>query len=291
MTTVADVRMTHAPDTTDSIRALDGSPKRIRVSPYFRWKGLLGRVLAAALLVPGLPIILTLVALVRLTSPGPGIYRQLRVGRHGGTFYMYKIRTMRNDAETQLGPTWTIQNDPRITWLGHWLRKLHLDEFPQLFNVLRGEMTLIGPRPERPEFTQVLAREIPGYLDRLAVWPGITGLAQINLPPDTDLDSVRRKLVLDLEYVQHARPLLDLRMFASTLLRMLGLRGEYAMRVMKLQRFVTIPMLDHGQGGVQQHRTPDSIAPAPVAHEKNGSAPHKGAVKPPHSVGNRLRIK
>jgi len=200
-------------------------------APYFRWKVWLGRCAAALLLIPALPIIGLLTVLVRLTAPGPGLYRQIRVGAQGHTFALYKIRTMRCDAEAATGPVWAGPNDPRITPLGRWLRRVHLDELPQLFNVLRGEMTLVGPRPERPEFTQYLAGEIPGYMDRYLVPPGITGLAQINLPPDTDVDSVRRKLVLDLEYIRTASLWLDLRILLCTLSRLVGLPG---MRIAKL---------------------------------------------------------
>lgn len=214
---------------------------------YFAFKGLLDRMAAALLLIPGLPMIAVLVVLVRLTSRGPGIFRQSRVGQGGRVYMMYKIRTMRQDAEATTGPVWTqVHHDPRITFLGRILRKLHLDELPQLFNVLKGEMSLIGPRPERPEFVKVLAREIPGYLDRLAVPPGITGLAQINLPPDTDLDSVRRKLILDVEYIQTAGVGLDFRMFLSTFARLFGLPGYKVMRLLGLRRKVTLPT-DNGK--------------------------------------------
>ncbi len=207
-------------------------------SPYFRWKGSIGRPLAGLLLLPGLPMIALLVVLARLTSRGPGIHRQTRVGKNGRTFTMYKIRTMRQNAEDGTGAVWTAPNDARITPVGRVLRKLHLDELPQLFNVIKGEMHLIGPRPERPEFVHTLARRIPGYWNRLAVPPGITGLAQINLPPDSDLDSVRRKLVLDLDYIRHAGLLLDVRMFFCTSVRLLGLPGDYAMRLFRLRRDV-----------------------------------------------------
>lgn len=210
-------------------------------SSYYRWKGILDCVAAVVLLVPGLPIIGLLVVLVRLTSRGPAVYSQVRVGKGGRTFTMYKIRTMYTDAEKRTGPTWTCEDDPRITPVGRWLRRLHLDELPQLFNVLMGEMSLVGPRPERPEFVHVLAKEIPGYLNRLAVPPGVTGLAQINLPPDTDLQSVRRKLVLDLEYSRHAGVLLDTRMLLCTSVKMLGLGGERAARILRLHREVTLP--------------------------------------------------
>jgi lipopolysaccharide/colanic/teichoic acid biosynthesis glycosyltransferase len=206
-------------------------------SPYFAWKGLLDRLAAAVLLIPGLPMIGILIVLVRLSSRGPGVYRQARVGRGGRVFTMYKLRSMHVDAEARSGPTWAAPGkDPRVTPLGYWLRKLHLDELPQLFNVLLGEMSLIGPRPERPEFVDVLSRYIPEYHDRHTVAPGITGLAQINLPPDSDLDSVRRKVALDLEYVRTASLTLDVRMFLCTLLRMLGLRGDRAMRLMAVDR-------------------------------------------------------
>lgn len=209
-------------------------------SAYFRWVRLASRLAAAILLVPALPMIVLLVMLVHITSPGPGIYRQRRVGLHGKVFTLYKIRTMLRDAEARTGPVWTARNDPRITRLGRLLRPLHLDELPQLFNVLKGEMTLIGPRPERPEFTQHLARHIPGYLQRCSIMPGITGLAQINLPPDSDMDSVRRKLVLDLAYVEEAGFALDLRIFLCTATKLIGLPGMPVARLLKLERKVEV---------------------------------------------------
>jgi lipopolysaccharide/colanic/teichoic acid biosynthesis glycosyltransferase len=187
------------------------------------------------------PIIGVLVIVTRLSSPGPGIFKQRRVGKNGRVFTMYKIRSMRSDAEAKTGAVWCVNNDPRITRVGYWLRKLHLDEFPQLVNVLRGEMSLVGPRPERPEFVEVLARQIPDYYDRLAVPPGITGLAQVNLPPDTDLDSVRRKLLLDQEYIANASLLFDLRMMLATFLRLLGLGGGRSLTLMRLHRAVELP--------------------------------------------------
>lgn len=183
---------------------------RLQPSTYFRRKGIFDRTVAALLLLPGLPIIAILVLLVRATSRGPGIYRQVRLGRRGEKFLMYKIRTMRHDAEAASGPVWTTHGrDPRITRIGRFLRRVHLDELPQLFNIFKGEMSLVGPRPERPEFVHVLAEAIPGYRSRMEVLPGVTGLAQLNLPPDTDLLSVRRKLVLDREYIERAGLLLD----------------------------------------------------------------------------------
>ena len=210
----------------------------IEPSGYFRFKGILDGILAALLLVPGIPIILCSVVLVRLTSKGPGIFSQTRVGKGRRVFTMYKIRTMRLNAEDGTGPVWTANKDDRITPVGRFLRRTHLDELPQLFNVLKGEMSLIGPRPERPEFVEVLAGEIPNYLDRIAVRPGVTGLAQINLDPDVDLESVRRKIVLDTEYIKNATVLLDMRMLLVTLLYLLGCRPEWAKRVTRLKREV-----------------------------------------------------
>ena len=225
------------------LRARDTSPQhefKLQPTGYFRWKGLIDRTLAAGLLLPGLPLIGLLVALIRLTSKGPGVYQQVRVGLNGKPYTMFKLRSMRIDAEHGTGAVWAKQSDSRITPLGYWLRKLHLDELPQLFNVLRGEMSLIGPRPERPEFVKLLTEEIPGYAHRLHVRPGVTGLAQINLPADSDLNDVRRKIVLDREYIETGSLILDLRILCCTLLRMLGLRGERAMRLMRLDREVQI---------------------------------------------------
>ena len=217
---------------------------------YFRRKAVLDRVLAALLLVPGLPMIGLLILLVRLTSRGPGIYRQIRVGQGGRKFAMYKIRTMRHDAATRApsqrwsrmvpasGPMWTHARDPRITPMGRLLRRLHLDELPQLLNVLKGDLSLVGPRPERPEFVHVLAEAIPGYLNRLVVPPGVTGLAQLNLPPDSDLMSVRRKLVLDREYIEQAGLLLDTRLLCCTSLRMLKLPERWMLAIFGLRRDV-----------------------------------------------------
>jgi len=191
-------------------------------SRFFRWSLWVSRPIAAVLLVPALPVMLVCMLVVRLTSPGPAIYRQVRVWRHGRHFTMYKLRTMRADAEKH-GAVWARTHDDRVTPFGRFLRKSHLDELPQLFNVLKGEMALVGPRPERPEFVTRLVPQIPGYLDRLSVLPGVTGLAQVNLPPDTDLDSVRRKLVLDLEFIRTNSLSLELRLMLCTGLRIFKL--------------------------------------------------------------------
>src|SRR4029079_17010160 len=133
-----------------------------------------------------------------------------------------KFRTMRADCEAATGPVWSIADDPRTTRVGRWLRSSHLGELPQLWNVLRGEMSLIGPRPERPEIAEKIERVLPAFRDRLRVLPGITGLAQVLQPADADLETVRHKLAHDLQYVRHAGPKLDLRIAASTVLHLSG---------------------------------------------------------------------
>ena len=150
---------------------------------YFRRKYLVDRVAGAVLLVLASPLIAFLILIVRSTSRGPGLYRQLRVGHRGKPFYILKIRSMVQDAEKDGKPVWCTKRDPRVTRLGAFLRKVHLDELPQLVNVARGEMALVGPRPERPEIIKDLRQAIDEYEKRLSVMPGVTGLAQINLPP------------------------------------------------------------------------------------------------------------
>ncbi len=190
-------------------------------------KSLVDFVLALGILIAAFPVMLVCILLVRATSNGPAIYTQTRMGRNGRVFVLYKIRTMYNDCERQTGPKWSPPGDPRITPIGSVLRRLHLDELPQLFNVLRGEMSLIGPRPERPEIVTRLRESVPGYDRRHAVKPGITGFAQIHLPPDTCLRSVKNKLVYDLFYIRHRTPWLELQILLATGLKLLGLKKLY----------------------------------------------------------------
>ncbi len=168
------------------------------------------------------PLVLFAAVLVKLTSRGPVLYSQTRLGKYGRPYRIYKIRTMVHDCERLTGPQWSTGGDARITPVGRFLRRTHLDELPQLWNVLRGEMGLIGPRPERPEFIATLAQAIPRYGERMLVKPGVTGLAQVQLPADTDLASVRRKLAYDLYYIRHLSPWLDLRILLSTGLKVFG---------------------------------------------------------------------
>jgi lipopolysaccharide/colanic/teichoic acid biosynthesis glycosyltransferase len=168
------------------------------------------------------PLLLLAALGIKLTSRGPVLYSQTRVGRNGRPFAIYKLRTMVHDCELLTGPQWATARDPRVTRFGRFLRRSHLDELPQLWNVLRGDMSLIGPRPERPEFVAHLEKALPNYRGRLLVRPGVTGLAQVQLPPDTNLDSVRRKLAYDLYYIQHGGLWMDLRIVLATMFKMAG---------------------------------------------------------------------
>jgi lipopolysaccharide/colanic/teichoic acid biosynthesis glycosyltransferase len=190
---------------------------------YFFFKSASDFVLGLLLLVLTAPLIALAMVLIKLTSPGPAMYSQTRLGRFGKPFTIYKLRTMVHECESLTGAQWCVPGDLRVTTLGRWLRRTHLDELPQLWNVVRGDMSLIGPRPERPEFVPQLEYAIPHYRERLQVRPGITGLAQVQLPPDTDLASVRRKLALDLYYVRSVCLWLDARVSWATVLKMLGI--------------------------------------------------------------------
>lgn len=194
------------------------------------------QMMAAVLLIPGLPIIGLCALLVRLTSRGNPIYRQERVGLRGEVFTLYKIRSMTLNAEAGTGPVWAQKGDPRVTLIGRFLRFTHLDELPQLFNILRGEMCINGPRPERPEFVEELARQIPRYTERLQVHPGVTGLAQVRAPADSDLQTVRNKLSLDLAYIRSLgrERAFDFRILCATVLKMVGLPQKLAAKVFGL---------------------------------------------------------
>ena len=192
-----------------------------RLSWYIPCKRWAESFFALALLVVASPVIILGAVLVKLTSRGPAFYRQVRVGLNGRTFTLFKLRTMRQDAEAGTGPVWSTENDPRITPLGQLLRRTHIDEFPQLWNVAKGEMSLVGPRPERPEFVAKLDWEVPRYRERLQVRPGITGLAQLKLPADASLACVRRKVVYDVYYVRNLTPWLDIKLLCLTAGRLL----------------------------------------------------------------------
>jgi len=156
--------------------------------------------------------------LIKLSNPWqPAFYSQTRVGKLGRPFTIRKLRTMRPDAESESGAIWSCEDDPRITFLGRFLRKFRIDELPQFWNVLVGDMSLVGPRPERPEIARWLATQIPLYSEREFVLPGLSGWAQIHYPYGNTIEAARRKLEYDLFYIRNMSPSLDLQIVLRTL--------------------------------------------------------------------------
>ena len=204
-----------------------------RISKYYRYKWYVDVVISIVTLPVVCPLILLFMLLTRLTSKGPVIYTQTRCTKDGKLFKMYKIRSMVVDAEADGGAIWAGKRDARITPLGKLMRKLHIDELPQVVNVWRGEMTVIGPRPERPEIGEQLRKEITGYENRMCVLPGMTGYAQLNRPPDTDLRDVRKKLILDFEYIERSSFWLDIRILLGTAFKFFRIKNR---------RFDTLPL-------------------------------------------------
>lgn len=224
-------------------------------------KTMLGKVCKRSLDIVGafvglvltLPVWLILPILIKLDSRGPVLYTQVRVGINrrkktrrffqkeedterrrrerrrqdymGKTFKVIKFRTMRHMAEKDTGPVWATRNDPRITRLGSLMRKTRLDELPQLLNILKGEMSLVGPRPERPAFVRELVGQVEGYSDRLSVKPGLTGLAQVESGYDSSVSSVAEKVMYDLEYIRKQSVVMDLRILCKTVIVVLTGRG------------------------------------------------------------------
>jgi len=198
--------------------------------PMPSWEKFTKRVfdilLSSLILVVTLPLSVIIGILVRITSKGPAIYRQKRVGLYGKEFTMFKFRTMFIDAEKGTGPVWASKEDPRITPLGYWLRKLRLDELPQFINVIKGDMSLVGPRPERPYFVEKFKSEIPLYSRRLRVRPGITGWAQVKWKYDTNIEDVREKTKYDLFYVENISLRMDFKILLNTILTVMAGKGQ-----------------------------------------------------------------
>ncbi|MFZ5624247.1 MAG: sugar transferase [Gemmatimonadota bacterium] len=241
---VRDPRPQPAVERRASFRVLEPAPMAAPVG-----ESRLSRVFNFTLALVGLivlaPLMLVIAALIKFTSRGPVFYTQARIGldtRHtrmlhsdprrkmdlgGRPFTIFKFRTMTVDAERHTGPVWATQRDPRVTPVGRVLRKYRLDELPQLINVLRGEMKIVGPRPERPTIFAELRDRIPEYHLRQRAKPGITGLAQINQRYDTCLDDVRNKLRYDLEYIERQSLLEDLAIMLKTIPVVLFRKGGW----------------------------------------------------------------
>lgn len=243
----------------------------LATKPYLTVKACADFLVALVLLVLTAPLMLLAIVLIKISSRGPVIYSQTRLGKNGKPFTIYKLRTMYHECESLTGATWSMPGDSRITPVGRWLRKTHLDELPQLWNILRGDMSLVGPRPERPEFVPQLEKAIPHYRERMLVRPGVTGLAQVQLPPDTDLNSVRTKLAYDLHYVRNVSLWLDLRISLATAFKMVSIPFHW------IRRFFLFPRQDemvraYGQW-ILSHRLRALPTPKPPAKLDSGALP------------------
>jgi sugar transferase (PEP-CTERM system associated) len=232
------VRFDHLPSVyeeyTGKIAVENLRPSWLIFSPGFRKRaGLLAAkrlfdVAAASLgLLLSAPIVFVLGALVKITSPGPALYAQQRVGLRGKVFTVYKMRSMRADAERHTGPVWSPRaGDTRTTRLGRWMRRTRLDELPQLWNILRGDMSLVGPRPERPEFVTSLMQQIPFYGQRHIVKPGLTGWAQVRYTYGASVEDATEKLQYDLFYIKNLSLSLDVFIVLETIKTVLLRRGH-----------------------------------------------------------------
>ena len=189
------------------------------------FKRVLDIVMSLAILGLTLPLSLLVSLLIKLSSKGPVFYTQERVGRNNRHFNMIKFRSMKMNSE-EYGPEWAGEKDPRITWVGKIIRKIYFDEVPQLLNVLKNEMSIVGPRPERPYFVEILKKEIPYYYKRLSVKPGITGWAQIKHKYDSSLDDVREKLKYDFYYIENMSLKLDFKIMVNTFLVIVFMKGQ-----------------------------------------------------------------
>lgn len=192
---------------------------------FSEFKRFFDMLVSAFGLVVAAPVVALVGILIKTVSRGPVFFKQERVGLNGRIFDMYKLRTMRLDAEKETGPVWAEEDDPRLIRFGGMIRKMHLDELPQLINVIRGEMSIVGPRPERPVFVKELSVKIADYPKRLRVKPGITGLAQVFHKYDETIEDVKKKVKYDLLYIREMCLMVDVRILLRTLIVAVTGRG------------------------------------------------------------------
>jgi len=221
-------RKSHAPEPSTLLLFLSGIGGmlvRFARSSFEKFKRFMDICLSALGLMITSPVLIFTAILIKLTSQGPVIYKQKRVGRRGEIFEIYKLRTMCVDAEKNTGAIWAKKNDSRVTTVGRLLRKAHIDEIPQLLNVIKGEMSIVGPRPERPEMVRDFQELIRDYGKRLQIKPGITGLAQVWHKYDETIEDVKKKVKYDLLYIKRMCLLTDLRIMANTFVVVFSGRG------------------------------------------------------------------
>lgn len=190
-------------------------------------KRLLDIVASFSILIITSPIMILTAIAIKLDSKGPVFFKQERSGLNGKEFLVYKFRSMVSDAEAKTGPVWSTKDDPRITRVGKLIRKVRIDELPQMINVLKGEMSLVGPRPERPYFVDMLSKEIPYYKRRLKVRPGVTGWAQVKHKYDESIEDVKMKLNYDLFYIENMSLRLDIKIIFRTVFVVLFGKGHF----------------------------------------------------------------
>jgi lipopolysaccharide/colanic/teichoic acid biosynthesis glycosyltransferase len=211
-----------------SVRADEGTLPDVCVAGFYvrHGKRALDLALGGILAIVTLPVVALAAALIVLETPGPVFYRQRRVGFRGKDFDLIKLRTMRDGAENGTGPVWAAENDPRVTRVGRFLRLTRMDELPQFWLVLTGAMSLVGPRPERPELEALIVERCPSFRRRHAVRPGVTGMAQVRYRYGASLKDARIKFNYDSLYLRRVSLLLDFRILAETARVVLGMRGS-----------------------------------------------------------------
>ncbi len=251
--------------------------------------------LGGVLFIAALPLLAMSMLLIRLTSRGPAWTLQTRLGRFGRPFDLCKLRSTFHTPEKRIAPRWPMRGDPRMTPVGRVLRTTHIDELPQLWNVVKGDMSLTGPRPERPEFMPILETSIPEYRQRLLMRPGMTGMAQLYLPPDTGVPSQRKKVQYDFYYINKVGLLLDLRLLFAAALKVLGASPPSCRQIALLPSAAAIEQSvsldDWSQPVMPQDTAPVFLTPLPHYGARDASEMQANPETPVRSLKSRTKAK